>query len=343
MDKSAEFKILFLTLLTTFLLGVTTSPSLADEPKKGVLTLVAENDVLRGTDQHFTHGSRISYYSGIIREDWLSRIAELMPYFHSQGDGVYWRTNLALGQNIYSPEDITIKKLITDERPYAGYLYLGLGLVRAQQGGEQQSPRVDSFELQLGVVGPLAQGEEVQSWWHANISDSPQPMGWEHQLKNEPILNLYWDRQWRKDLTKTEGMGADVIPHVGIALGNADTHVNSGLTLRLGSGLANDNGPPRIRPSLPGAGVFRKGEKISAYLFAGGEFRLVGRNIFLDGNSFSHSHKVSKKSVVADAQYGLVVAWGKIKLSLTNIIRSREFSGQENPDRFTAFSVSWLL
>ncbi len=306
----------------------------------GIFTLVAENDVFRGTDQHFTHGTRLSYYSGEIREDWLKRVAELLPFFRHRPQEA-WRTNLALGHNIYTPADITISALQKAERPYAGYLHLGLGLVRAEKDEDGRPELIDSFELQLGVVGPLAQGREVQTWWHANVSDSPKPMGWDHGLHNEPAVNLYWDRQWRRPLRDEGVIESDYIPHLGLALGNVDSHLGAGVTLRLGGNLSNDNGPPRIRPSLPGAGYFRSIKGWSGYFFIGGEARLVGHNIFLDGNSFRDSHRVDKRFLVLDAQYGLVLTRGGIKLAITNIVRGREFSNQPQPDRFTAFSLSW--
>lgn len=311
----------------------------AEGGQGGILTVVAENDLLRGTDRHFTHGSRISYYSGEIGNERLRRVAELLPWFGGDHRGEAWRTNFALGQNIYTPADISVATLQPEERPYAGYLYLGLGLVRAQPG------MIDSFELQLGVVGPAALGREVQTWWHRDVGDSSRPKGWYHQLRNEPTLNLFWDRQWRQLLSAggESEPEADLIPHAGLALGNVDSHLASGLTLRLGRDLGNDNGPPRIRPSLPGAGYFRKSDGFGGYFFVGGEARLVGRNIFLDGNTFRASHEVDKKSLVLDAQYGLVLTYRVFKFAITNIIRSQEFAGQDVPDRFTAFSLSWQL
>ncbi|MFH7326686.1 lipid A deacylase LpxR family protein [Desulfurivibrio sp. C05AmB] len=307
----------------------------------GIFTVVVENDTLLGTDRHFTHGSRFSYYSGKIRNDWLNRLAELAPFVPRSGPDQLWRASTALGHNIYTPADITVSELQTEERPYAGYLYLGFGLVRVTETPATGRGIVDSFELQTGVVGPAALARPIQTWWHANVSSSPEPMGWEHQLRNEPILNLYWDRQWRYPLIAGQWVDTDLIPHTGLALGNADIHLGSGFTVRLGKRLADDNGPPRIRPSLPGAGYFRKNPTLGGYLFVGGEARLVGRNIFLDGNTFRDSHSVSRRVVAFDVQYGFVVSYRSFKLALTNIIRGREFSGQSSPDHFSALGISW--
>lgn len=341
-----DHKLLLVVLITA--LGLAAPPnargepaSVAEDGEAGIFTVVMENDLLLGTDRHFTHGSRFSYYSGEIRDDWLKRLAEIVPVLIDDRREESWRANTTIGQNIYTPNDITVEHLQEEERPYAGYLYLGLGVVRAPSRRGAETGIIDSFELQLGVVGPWARAREVQTWWHENISSTPKPQGWEHQLRNEPAVNLFWDRQWRYFLAGGERMEADLIPHTTLALGNVATHLGSGVSLRLGKGLGTDNGPPRIRPSLPGAGYFYKTSSFKGYFFVGSELRLVGRNIFLDGNTFQDSHSVTRRVAVFDFQYGIVMSYRHFKLALTNIVRGREFSGQSAPDRFTAFSLSW--
>ena len=53
------------------------------------------------------------------------------------------------------------------------------------------------------------------------------------------------------------------------------------------------------------------------------------------------SHSVETKNVVADLQLGGVFyPWGTARLSLTHIIRTREFDEQDALNQFTAFSLS---
>jgi hypothetical protein len=119
------------------------------------------------------------------------------------------------------------------------------------------------------------------------------------------------------------------------------TYGAAGFTLRLGSDLDKDFGPPRIRPSLPGGACFRPEKGFTWYLFAGLEGRAVLRNIFLDGNTFSDSHSVDKKPFVGDLQAGLAVQWGRFRFSYTEIFRSKEFEEQESADVFGSLSLSY--
>ncbi len=223
---------------------------------------------------------------------------------------------------------------MADDRPYAGWLYGTMGLI------SETGQRLDSVELSLGVVGPASQSDDVQMWWHDTFGFQ-DPKGWANQLANEPALNLTMERAWRNLWPfEVAGLGAEVTPHLGAALGNVFTHGAVGATLRLGSDLANDFGPPRIRPSLPGSAHFRPRAGTSWYVFLGAEGRAVARNIFLDGNTFADSHSVDKKPLVGDLQAGFAILFPRFRITYTHVIRTREFDGQPEGDRFGAISIT---
>ncbi|MEJ2469892.1 MAG: lipid A deacylase LpxR family protein [Desulfuromonadales bacterium] len=311
--------------------------------RSGILSVQVENDLWgSGADRYYTHGTRISYLSSEETPAWLKQAARLVPIFSRVG---HLRTSYAIGQSIFTPEDITRRELIEDDRPYAGWLYGAVGLISDHRvrDGNLQSNRFDSLELNIGVVGPNAFAEETQTWVH-KIVDSPKPQGWDNQLRNELGLMLVYDRQWQAQyISEIAGLGVDVTPHVGGTLGNVMTSLSFGTTLRLGQDLPSDYGPPTIRPSLPGSGFFRPTRGFGWYLFAGLEGRYVLHNIFLDGNTFRSSHSVDRIPWVGDLQAGLVLTWGDVRLSFCNIFRSDEFDGQKSSTEFGSISLSMRL
>ena len=114
-----------------------TSPSLADESGY-IISIQFENDFFGGgTDRHFTHGTRIECLTEPI--SWITSAADKLPWFTSEraqerpGDPLQARASFSIGQSIYTPEDTSATELIEDDRPYAGWLYAGFGLV-ANQG-----------------------------------------------------------------------------------------------------------------------------------------------------------------------------------------------------------------
>ena len=67
---------------------------------------------------------------------------------------------------------------------------------------------------------------------------------------------------------------------------------------------------------------------------------MVGRNIFLDGNTFADSRSVDKIPVVADFQAGVAVTFQRFRVSYTQDFRSPEFHGQKGFDDFGSLALS---
>ena len=288
-----------------------------------------ENDVLAisdPSDEHYTNGVR---FLGLRHPEFAPRWAETFA-----GWWCSWAcpdlpldslsTGFALGQNIYTPEDITVPELILDDRPYAGWLY-GAALL---QISDDQGRRQHSFELQLGIIGPESGAEWVQTELHELI-DSAEPLGWDNQLPTEPAISLIYN--YRRRLG---GSNLDFIPHAGGALGTIMVTANVGATVRAGcniSGFPQTVIPTTAAPPSDDAArgaASRTGErpKWEFYLFAGAEGRAVGHNIFLDGTVFSDSHSVEREDFVYDLTSGLSLRYKTWRFQYTFVRRSEEFT-----------------
>ena len=173
--------------------------------------------------------------------------------------------------------------------------------------GQDEPVRLDTLQLDLGLIGPAAGGEFVQNNFHRLIGVA-QANGWANQLHNEPTIDLAFERRWRTGRTVVfddPKLEFDFIPRIGAALGNVATYADVGGTARIGKNLRDDFGPTRPRPALPGSEAFIGDGSFGWYLFAGVDGQAVGRNIFLDGNTDGNSLRVSHRPFVAEAQAGL--------------------------------------
>jgi lipid A 3-O-deacylase len=349
-----------LVLALALVLGLEV-PAKAQDPNKCykrdyTFNALAENDLWgSGSDKHFTHGTRLSFVESREEvKDTQSCTPDQMgsgglDFIRNIFDPV-WKNSASktnqvsfiLGQNIFTPEDISNPNLILNDRPYAGWLYAGIGLIKRHKSGHISI--FDTLELDLGIVGPDSYAQDVQTWWHKNISDSPRPAGWDHQLKNEIGLLLNLERKWRMELTPLnyDGVQVDFLPSVGVALGNVFTYASAGGMFRLGVNLPVDYGPPRIRPGAQGSDFFQynKSKPVSWYAYAGVEGRALAVNIFLDGNTFADSHSVDKKIFVGDFHTGFVLAIYRFRLAFSQVFRSSEFNGQTEVSEFGAVSAS---
>jgi len=244
----------------------------------------------------------------------------------------------SLGQGIYTPTDFTRKDLIEDDRPYAGVLVASFGY-NARRGD-----RLQTTLLTLGVVGPWAQGKQVQNAVHDLLGDE-KFQGWDNQLHNEPVVMYTHERmrRWPGDASvNAGGWGWDAISHYGGSIGNLETKANFGGEVRFGWKLPDDFGSTPLRPAGENTAPTRGGKPSgwSWHLFATTDAAWVIRDITLDGNTFRDSHSVDKRHVVAYGGYGIAVMRGRWKFAMARYHSTREFNGQREAPVFGSFTIS---
>mgnify|MGYP000430438810 FL=1 len=127
-------------------------------------------------------------------------------------------------------------------------------------------------------------------------------------------------------------------------MGNVATYLNAGAELRAGWPLNSDFGTSTLRPggdsNNPGKGK-PNDRGLQMHAFLASDMRLVGRNIFLDGNTFTDSHSVDKKRAVADITVGLSTTYKRWNISYSHVYRTKEFNGQQRAQKYGSLSVSY--
>jgi hypothetical protein len=183
-------------------------------------------------------------------------------------------------------------------------------------------------------VGPWSFAKESQRITH-DILNTDHPEGWDNQLHNEFGFVGTYERTWRwPHPANRAGLGWELLPHAGVALGNVATFANLGGELRAGWNLPDDFGTAAIGPSAVTStpvdedpGSARTGSGLGIHLFARADGRVVGHNIFIDGNTFGDSPSVGHKILVADLSVGLAVNYRNTELAFAIVDRTREFDG----------------
>jgi lipid A 3-O-deacylase len=312
---------------------------------RGVFSAAIENDSLSsGADRNYTSGIKLAYISpaeGV--PDWLQGAGGFTRAI-SGDEPDFW--GISLGQSIFTPEDINAVPAPPDQHPYAGWLYMQIMIgVEDDSSPGRGSRYLDTYELELGIVGPSAMGEEAQRGIHAWLG-APDPQGWDSQLNDELAFALSFDRRWRALRVFADivpgGLEADLTPSAGLTLGTLRDEARAGLAVRIGQRIDNDYGPPRVRPSLAGVEHFAGGP-LAWSLFAGVQGRAVARNLFLDGNTFEDSPSVERNPYVGDFQTGFTVSAGDWRLAYTYVWRTEEFATQPTRQDFGALALSVRL
>ncbi|MBU2053552.1 MAG: lipid A deacylase LpxR family protein [Proteobacteria bacterium] len=307
-----------------------------------------ENDLFFNTDQHYTNGVKLTWISPDLTSyaeseklpDWSHRYIRMLPFINESG----LKRNVAfsIGQAMFTPAHTEREDLIVNDRPYAGWTYLGVAF------HSKNDRRLDSMEIQLGLVGPESFAEFTQKEVHT-LRGFPISRGWNNQLRNEPGLNFFYARKWRVfDTGLEKGLGFDMLTLMGGALGNIHTYANAGLEMRFGWNIPVDFGDSQIQPASSSNDPVTVGDpRLSAskgysmYLYTTVGGRAVLRDIFLDGNTFAQSHSVDKNHFVANAAFGFSVIFRRFKLSLAKVICTKEFKGQQDEQRFGSITLSF--
>lgn len=305
-----------------------------------------ENDLFGGTDHDYTNGVKFSWVSANLKDYifdpclplWVRRLNRL---FESVHPGRYASRNMVVtgGQSMFTPRDRYRTDLIRDDRPYAGWLYLGLGY------NARDARQMDSVEVNLGIVGPAARAQQSQNFIH-DLRGIPHFNGWSNQLSNELGIRVVAERKnkvWESG-NKTSPK-FDAITHYGISLGNIKTYLNTGVELRVGNRIPNDFGTSPIRPAgdsnapLEGP-VTQRFSEGGLHGFISADARVVARDIFLDGNTFADSHSVPKKRFVGDVAAGIAWQWQGGKVTYAHYVRSKEFDGQSATHSYGSITLS---
>jgi hypothetical protein len=336
-----------LSLASLCFLLQTTSYALADEAETNgspwTFSLYFENDLFTGTDRNYTNGTKLSLTSPDLKKFadsgklpiWSLKYIKKLPFINNPSPDLTHKVEFSIGQNMYTPADISSSELITDDRPYAGWTYFGAGF------HTKNKRKMDTIELQFGMIGPDSFADETQKMVH-ELRRLQRPNGWEHQLKNEPGVAAIYERKWRLPaITTPNKCGFDAVAHMGFALGNIYTYANTGLEARLGYHLPDDFGVTLIRPA--GNTSFSTKDQRGGYIFAAINGRAVARDIFLDGNTLADSHSVSKKPFVADIAGGVALYFQRFKITWTQLLRTKEFKEQPANHSFGSITFSFFF
>lgn len=317
-----------------------------DEADPNVISLIVENDSPAGSDKDYTSGVRLGWMSSSSSYQdssaWGSALGALTG---GPGASSGWsrfmgmdRTpalrqqwGFTLTQLMFTPEDKR-EEPIYDQRPYAGYLALGLGTL------VKNEDRANSFELQLGTTGSPSMVKNSQRTVH-KILDQDRWPGWRYQLPSEFAFCFYFKRYYRLrclEYSSPSGFETDSYAFWHTDLGTIYLRGGVGFNFRFGYNLPVTGSDTTIAGGSLAAGPFVKNKKNvsnwSYYGYTGFAGRVIGHDLFLDGTVFHDSPKyVNKYPFVADVTLGAGLRYKNTDFIFGYTLRTKEYSTQNNP------------
>ena len=325
-----------------------------------------ENDVFFKTDRNYTDGVRYGYkYVGLRQYRKPPDAGEgFLPGFNLDAvsseacaDGrlcFHKSYTFYVGHSMYTPSNIQLppEQIPPGDRPYAAWLYVGFYRELFASDG-----RYWRYGLDVGCIGPCAQGEQVQTFIHRNITNSPIPQGWSAQIHNEPGVVFryeYVPGSWQPlpylDLT----------PHFQFGAGNLQVYAGTGVTLRLGRFRSNyltqwhSNHPLEALASADGvqsdAGwqLWRSKDDFDLYWFVRLHGDAIAYNALEQGGMFNRSSPVIGRArpFIVEGESGAAVHYRDFSFSFSLVRRNYADVlrlWNPNSDKFGRVVVEWAF
>jgi len=293
------------------------------QPKKleerALWRLEVDNDGFVHKDNAFTNGGSIQRHSPRFdRWDemgpskfsrWISRT---MPGLGDGGDRVVKRGS-GLTQVMMTPEDISNPDPQPGDIPWAG----ALGWSESWYAFDNK--RLNAFQIYAGILGPYSLAEPFQIWIH-HVINADEPLGWDNQLKTEPLLNLNYaiKRKLFSSGEYLDGFATDLAVGGEAGLGNFMTFAEASLEWRIGwevpHGFVSTADPPASGIMLSPA--VEVPEKFSIYFSIVARVTATGYTVFYDGNTFRESPHpgLEYDTISRGAVFGLHVVNGRFSV-----------------------------
>ena len=300
-----------------------------------------DNDVLGSSDEGYSNGVQLGLVSPTFSDfqdsqlskpaRWINRrLAWLQPRDFEHNNMV-----LTLSQSMFTPSDWRRSDPDPDDRPYAGALVLGVNY----NGRNADSMTVTT--LNIGVIGPAAGAREVQDLVHDTLGGDDF-QGWNHQIQNEAVFRIAYQRLRKWHTSNQAGWMSDVILRGGGAVGNLSTFANLGAEARFGSWIPDNFGSAPLLPAAENSAPSARSqysERLLIHGFIAFEVRYVLHDITLDGNTWSNSASVERKDVVGEVGIGIAAHWRGWKIALARYIRTKEFDTQRSDAELGSLTI----
>jgi lipid A 3-O-deacylase len=300
-----------------------------------------ENDTstpFGSSDDAFTNGLRLVFGRGSASNlkltDWLVENLPAVP-FGSEGSSA-----IVVGQNMFTPIEITDYAPDPADRPYAGLAYLGAHwdvteLYHPEESFEARMQQ--SLEVDLGVLGSAAGGHPIQSSFHSTMTTHRLPKGWHEQLGFRPALSAFYEMR-----LKLGWDFFDVVPHAGFLVGTMQNYPLAGLTARVGWNLSSFPTPLGRNTAAPTLG--RPGWEIAAQVGVEGRYMLS--NVFVTGMSPDRTVALDHERAVGDYRLGVSARVNDWRASWIYLVRrSPEVKGSGPSggryDNFGSFAIGF--
>ncbi|WP_214229203.1 lipid A deacylase LpxR family protein [Pedobacter sp. B4-66] len=281
----------------------------------------SDNDsyLAQGSDRYYTNGLFIDYRRAMDQSK-LKTGLEKKIY------------EISAGQKLYNPISGYAPDPTKQDRPFAGYLYVGGAL-----SWFHSNESVLKTSVEVGTTGPNSLGEDGQELLH-NTVGFYELDGWQYQIKNEMALNL--SAQYTKLLHRTSSNAIDF---------SFDGYANVGTTFSgAGAGiLFRAGGINQLFNSAYTNAVIGNNAKTKAlvkreiFFYAKPQLNFVAYDATVQGSMFNNDSPVTfgVKPIVFAQQVGFNYSSQRFTFDFGMLFKTKEIKSSAKAHQFGSISM----
>lgn len=213
----AFFWLILLISPSIFAQRIDETSYLFEIPDSSFIRISYDNDLFQAKDHYYTQG-----FTAVIMNPVLSK--NPINHLLLKSRNTTTKNGIRLESIVYTPTDIVADSVLKNDRPFAAIISLGFLL---QQRINKKL--LLSSDFTLGIIGPAAWGNEIQTGIH-RITKNSLPKGWKHQIKNDVVVN--YSAQLEKILIQKRIVSISALAKS--ILGTYQTNVALGINAHLG-------------------------------------------------------------------------------------------------------------
>lgn len=255
------------------------NPKHSDTTLHWMFRISEDNDFINargcGTDDAYTNGTRFDYFYQ-PKHPLKNPIDRILPKAGAHSVNIYGWGILEL---MYTPDNLTDSAYQPNDYPWSGAL-VATHTLYSYDPVKKYDFRT---ELELGVIGPAALAQQIQTGFHHMIRYI-KPLGWSHQYPNDILanVNVTTERQLAGNGSTVEFIGGGQV--------SAGTMMNS-LTIypMLRVGRMNPYFQGLFRQFASTGRTSHHHKNWQLYFICRPELQLIATEAVLQGGMFTHN------------------------------------------------------
>ena len=285
--------------------------------------LKSDNDSYlgQGSDRYYTNGLFISFRHALEQKK-LPQHLEKITY------------ELSLGQKIFNPYSGFAPDPVTQDRPFAGYLY-----AEAAVNWFYSNESIVKTSLQIGTTGKNSLAEAGQKFLHDTFPFY-RIEGWDYQIKNELSINI--SGQYTKLISRLADNKVDLSFEGYANLGTTFNGAGAGLLFRTGN--LNQLFNSAYTNSVIGNRAKTKATvKREFYFYAKPQLNLVVHDATIQGSLFNNESPVTfnQKPLVFAQQLGLDYTTQRFTVDFSVILKTKEIKSLARAHSWGSIGLSY--